>query len=447
MLRHHQFPQVRLLSLSNRAKRLQTYHEALHYLYQQLPMFQRVGAAAYKPSLANTEALCTYLGNPERKFPSLHIAGTNGKGSTAHTLAAIWQSAGYKVGLYTSPHLKSFTERIRINGQNIAEAEVLAFVKDIKPKIEELKPSFFELTVALAFYYFAQQQVDIAVIEVGMGGRLDSTNIITPILSLITNISFDHQKFLGDTLPKIAQEKAGIIKAKVPVVISQYQAETAPVFRQKATDCQAPIYFAPDYIEVKSRDQQKLDIYYQKEKILSNLKPDLKGTYQQLNLTGVLMACLLLQKNWQISTKAIKEGIENVVSLTQLKGRWQLLQSNPRVICDTAHNIDGIRQVLAQVAQENPQNLRLILGFTNDKNLDELLPLYPKEAFYYFCQFEGERRLDSRTLQAKAAQYQLSGNAFADVNQALAAAKQEANPQDLLLIGGSTFIVADLVEL
>jgi dihydrofolate synthase / folylpolyglutamate synthase len=426
------------------------YSQTLDYLYQRLPMFQRVGASAYRPGLENILNLCAFLGNPEQKFPTLHIAGTNGKGSTSHTLAAILQTAGYRVGLYTSPHLKSFTERIKINGIDIPENQVVSFVERIQPKIDELAPSFFEITVAMAFDYFAQAQVDIAVIEVGMGGRLDSTNIIQPLVSVITNISFDHQEFLGDTLPLIAGEKAGIIKANTPVVISEFHPETAPVFRQKAQDLRADIYFPQTEYSIQYSDKGGflLDILKANELIFRQINPSLKGSYQLKNLVGILKTIELLQaQGWRIEKSHIQIGIEQASELTGLKGRWQIIDNQPLTVCDTAHNEGGIREVVAQIAHTPHQKLHLILGFTKEKDLTKILPLYPQNAYFYFSEFKLPRTLSAQDLQKKAQSLGIEGNCFENVNIALHAARAQAQPEDMILVGGSTFLVAEVQEI
>lgn len=426
-----------------------TYPETLAYLYNQLPAFHRIGAPAYKAGLDNIIALCEYLGNPYQKYPCLHIAGTNGKGSTSHSLAAVLQCAGYKVGLYTSPHLKDFSERIRVNGTPVEDIFVIDFVEKHKTIIEKIQPSFFEITVAMAFQYFATQDVDIAVIEVGMGGRLDSTNIITPILSIITNISFDHQLFLGDTLQKIASEKAGIIKSKTPIIISEYHPETAPVFIEKAHLSEAPIYFANDYIKLTLNDGT---VHYKSAKGWGIGKdeatPELKGIYQRYNLTGVLMAVAILkQQGWKISAKQLKKGIENVSSITGLKGRWQILQENPKVVCDTGHNEAGIKQLMAQVAETYHEKLYLILGFSADKDIDKILALYPEQASFHFCAYDSPRSMHINDLQLRAGKAGIVGKTYPNVNEALKYCLSIAQPQDLILIGGSTFVVAEIENL
>lgn len=426
-----------------------TYTETVAYLYEQLPVFQRIGGAAYKPGFKNIEALCALLGNPHTKFPCLHVAGTNGKGSSSHSLAAILQTAGYKTGLYTSPHLKDFSERIRINGLPITQEAVIAFVTTHQASIEAINPSFFEITVAMAFDYFAQQKVDIAVIEVGMGGRLDSTNIITPLVSLITNIGYDHQAFLGNTLPEIAGEKAGIIKPQVPIVISEYDAETAPVFINKANSVNAPLYFAQDAFQVTLKGQT---IEYQNNKITPStpysLVPQLKGHYQQKNIGGVLAVISILQKQgWNIATEHIQEGLENVVTYTGLKGRWQIIQTLPTVVCDTGHNEAGVREVVAQIKTTQYDTLYLILGFSADKDLHKMLPLYPSQASFQFCAYKAMRSMSVGELLETASTLGIAGKAHSDVNAALKHCLAIATPQDLIVIGGSTFVVAEVENL
>ncbi len=425
------------------------YHSTLDYLYKNLPMFQRVGAVAYKPDLSNTIRLCKALGNPQEKFKSIHIAGTNGKGSSSHMLAAMFQSAGYKTGLYTSPHLKEFTERIKINGTEITQRYVVDFVKRIKPEIEKIQPSFFEITVAMAFDYFASSRVDMAIIETGLGGRLDSTNVITPVLSLITNIGYDHMDLLGHTLPLIAKEKAGIIKAGVPVVISERQPETEKVFELQAKELNAPIVFAADRFSVRQKNKTTLfDVYDHDEILLSDLNPELKGNYQRKNIPGVLMCAHQLQKlGIDLTTQNIRDGIEQVVSLTGLKGRWQKLGENPLVICDTGHNVDGLKEVVAQIRAQQYKRLFIVLGMVKDKDISNALRLLPQEAYYFFCQASIPRALDAEVLQTQAAEAGLHGEVVHDVNSAIAAAKSKANKEDFIFIGGSTFVVADIENL
>jgi len=427
------------------------YQETLDYLFNALPMFQRVGASAFKKDLTNTLALCAHLDNPERKFKSIHVAGTNGKGSTSHTLAAILQSAGYKTGLYTSPHLKSFTERVRINGQEITEQAVVEFVGANKSFLDELKPSFFEMTVGLAFWYFAKEQVDIAVIEVGMGGRLDSTNVITPELSVITNIGWDHMQFLGDTLPLIAGEKAGIIKSGVPVIISQSQGETTPVFFQKSQEIQAPITFADQQIKLKKVDSSQAGIAryaVSQNGETSTLDYGLLGDYQIHNLPGILESVnQLRQMGWTISEEALRKGLKEVTSLTGLKGRWQILGENPIIIADTGHNEPGIRAILGQLESYSFEKLWMVIGMVQDKDISKILALLPNEARYVFCQADLPRAMEAGKLAEKAAEFGLEGEVIPDVNEALQFARKNAASNDLIYVGGSTFVVAEIEDL
>ena len=366
------------------------YQETLDYLFNALPMFQRVGASAYKADLTNTIALCTQLGNPQNYFKSIHVAGTNGKGSTSHSLASIFQSAGYKTGLYTSPHLKAFTERIRINGDEINKDDVVEFIATHKNFLDQLQPSFFEMTVGLAFWYFAKEEVDIAIIEVGMGGRLDSTNVISPELCVITNIGFDHTQFLGDTLPLIAGEKAGIIKQGVPVVISHTQQEIQSVFLQKAASMEANLVFADQQWEVnrtQNPDASQLARFQVKGRSDAfELEFGLRGDYQRYNLPGILEAVEQMRKQgWNLTKEALHLGLAGVSELTGLKGRWQILNVAPRVICDTAHNKEGLYYVMHQLASLPAKKLHIVLGVVTDKKLEEILPLFPQDASYYFC--------------------------------------------------------------
>lgn len=426
------------------------YQETIDYLFNALPMFQRIGASAFKKDLNNTLALCSHLGNPEKKFKSIHVAGTNGKGSTSHTLAAILQSAGYKTGLYTSPHLKSFTERIRINGEKITEQAVVDFVDANKSFLDELQPSFFEMTVALAFWYFAKEQVDIAIIEVGMGGRLDSTNVITPELAVITNIGWDHMQFLGDTLPLIAGEKAGIIKPNVPVIISQTQEETTSVFLKKALENQAHITFADQKIKL-----QKLttDTAFAKYAVSKNresftLEFGLLGDYQFHNLPGILESVdQLRQLGWKISEEALSKGLKQVTQLTGLKGRWQVLGENPTIIADTGHNEPGIRAILSQLEGYSFKKLWMVIGMVQDKDISKILALLPKSARFVFCQADLPRAMSASLLAEKAAEFGLEGEVISDVNEALQFARKNAGPNDLIFVGGSTFVVAEIENL
>ncbi len=418
---------------------MKTYQQTIDYLYDKLPMFQRIGEKAYKKDLHNTLALCEFLGNPQHKFKSVHIAGTNGKGSSSHLIAAILQSAGYKTGLYTSPHLKNFTERIKINGAEANEQFIVDFVEKIKPLVEELKPSFFELTTVMAFEYFSHYQVDIAIIETGLGGRLDCTNVITPEVSLISNISFDHQAILGDTLPQIAFEKAGIIKSHKPCVISELQEEVAYIFKEKAQQTESPIFFASEEYEVL-----KDEIFKNKAIFLSNLDYQLKGFYQEKNLCGVLKTVELLE-SYRIEKEHIRNGIENVVTLTGLKGRWQKLGENPLIICDTGHNEGGIKQIVRQIESIDYAQLYMVYGAVNDKDLSNILALLPKNAYYYFCKPNLPRGLEANVLQEQAAQFGLKGEVIADVATAFEYAKQNAKAGDMIFVGGSTFVVAEVL--
>ena len=403
-----------------------TYQETTTWLFNQLPMFQMQGASAYKKDLTNTLLLVKHLQHPETKFKSIHVAGTNGKGSTSSMIASILQEAGYKVGLYTSPHLKDFRERIRINGEMISEDFVVNFVAQNKSFFEANQLSFFEMTVGLAFDYFAKEQVDVAVIEVGMGGRLDSTNVITPLVSVITNIGFDHTQFLGDTLPKIAAEKAGIIKSNIPVVIGEYSEETKPVFVAKAKSENAQIYFAQDNSEV-------------------TYECALLGDYQVHNKKTVLQAIELLQSQFNIEEKHIELGFKNVVQNTGLLGRWQILKQKPFTVCDTAHNSHGLKIVLNQIQKHHFETLHIVLGVVNDKDLDSILPLFPKNANYYFCKPNVPRGLEPQILQKKATEFGLSGEVFNSVSEAYTEVLNLANNSDFIYIGGSTFVVAEIV--
>ncbi|WP_439882823.1 bifunctional folylpolyglutamate synthase/dihydrofolate synthase [Pontibacter sp. MBLB2868] len=429
-----------------------TYQECLDYLYQQLPMFQRIGNAAFKKSLDNIIALCDALGQPQLKFKSIHVAGTNGKGSSSHMLASVLQQAGYKTGLYTSPHLKSFTERVRINGQELPQDYLIAFVEKHKGLFESIRPSFFEMTVALAFKYFADERVDIAVIEVGLGGRLDSTNIITPEVSLITNIGFDHQSMLGDTIGAIASEKAGIIKPGVPAVISTKQAEAQEVFVAKAAQVAAPLYFAQDNFRLVLKEGnlegQVFQVYKEDTLYLQDLEIDLAGHYQLYNLPGVLQVIELLQeKGYTIPESALRSGLAHTKATTGLKGRWQVLQQSPLTICDTGHNIDGIRQIISQLEALQPKRVHLVFGVVNDKDIAPVLKLLPKNYVYYFCQAAIPRALPVNELYEKAVAAGLAGEAYATVAEAITAAKANAAPDEVIFIGGSTFVVAEIEDL
>lgn len=425
-----------------------TYQETLDYLYAQLPMFTRVGASAFKADLDNTIALCQLLDNPQNKFRSIHIAGTNGKGSTSHMLAAILQTAGYKTGLYTSPHLKDFRERIRINGAMIGQQSVVDFVADHKHNFEQIQPSFFEMTVALAFDYFAKEQVDIAVIETGLGGRLDSTNIITPLLSVITNIGWDHMNLLGDTLPKIAGEKAGIIKPGVAVIIGERQDEVADVFVNKALEENASIVFASDIYEtsVNGGDDNLREVGLASDNETLHVELDLTGSYQLKNVKTVIATVNELRaQGFMITNDHIKTALRQVKTLTGLHGRWETLNTSPLTICDTGHNPDGIAEVLKNIANIKYRQLHFVIGMVNDKDGAKVLSMLPKDAIYYFCKPDMPRGLDAETLQQKAAEFGLTGNTYPSVKDALKAAQSAAQTNDLVFVGGSTFVVAEIV--
>lgn len=404
------------------------YQETINWMFNQLPMYQLQGASAYKKDLTNAYLLAHHLGNPEKNIKCIHVAGTNGKGSTSHMLASTLQEAGYKVGLYTSPHLKDYRERIKINGDEISEDFVCDFINTNKSFFEANDMSFFEMTVGLAFDYFAKEKVDIAIIEVGMGGRLDATNIITPLVSVITNIGLDHTQFLGNTLAAIATEKAGIIKPNIPVVIGEYTSETKPVFMDKAVGNNSEIYFASEMIS-------------------ENYPSDLIGDYQMHNKKNVLqtMAILNAQKEFKISDNQIKSGLLNVIKNTGLEGRWQQLGEFPKIICDTAHNKNGLEIVLKQIQNEKYDTLHIVLGVVNDKDLTEILPLFPKEAIYYFCKPNIPRGLDAQILQEKAQKFNLKGEVYNSVSESYKNAAQNASKADFIYIGGSTFVVAEIL--
>ncbi|RTQ45715.1 bifunctional folylpolyglutamate synthase/dihydrofolate synthase [Hymenobacter gummosus] len=431
-----------------------TYRETLDFLYGQLPMFQRVGAAGFKDGLVGVQKLAAAMGNPEHKFRSVHVAGTNGKGSSSHLLAAILQAAGYRTGLYTSPHLREFTERIRLNGQELTPEYLVAWVARWRGLFEEVQPSFFEMCVALCFDYFAAEQVDIAVIEVGLGGRLDSTNIITPLVSLITNISYDHQAILGDTLPLIAAEKAGIIKPGVPVVISQTQPEVLDVFRQTAARQGAKLTFADQHYQAELlRDEpaaasQFVRLRSEDYVWMPEVELALVGDYQRLNLAGVLATIVELRRQgFQITDEHIRDGLREVGRLTGLRGRWQVIGRRPPTICDTGHNEAGIRFVVEQLARLPRRELRVVLGMVADKDLGKVLALLPREATYYFCAASIPRALPAAELAAQAAAHGLHGPVCGSVAEALAAARAEAAPEDVIFVGGSTFVVAEVPDL
>lgn len=428
------------------------YQEAIDYLYSRLPVFHRIGPKALKPGLDNTLRLCEALGNPQDQFRSIHVAGTNGKGSTSHMLAAIYQSAGYRVGLYTSPHLKSFTERIRINGQPIPGEDVADFVVKNQALIEAIEPSFFEVTVAMAFDYFAKQQLDVAIIEVGLGGRLDSTNVITPLASVITNIGFDHTDILGNTLPLIAGEKAGIIKPSVPVIVGETQPETEPVFTEIAESVQAPIRFADQEYRVEDaglvnglREIRVSSADTNTDSLPFSL--DLAGGYQLKNALTALATVDVLQSILPVPVAAQQDGLRSVVSLTGLKGRFQTIHNYPRVIADTAHNKPGLDALFTTVDSMVYTNLRIVVGLVADKDRTNVLLTLPHSATYYFCQADSPRSLPAAELQAEAAALGRNGAYYADVNAALQAALQASTPDDLILVTGSNYHIAELTDL
>lgn len=426
------------------------YTEAIDYLYSRLPVFHRIGAKALKPGLGNTLLLCEALGNPQHQFTSIHVAGTNGKGSSSHMLAAIYQSAGYRVGLYTSPHLKSFTERIRLNGQPIPEEEVAHFVVQHQALIERVEPSFFEVTVAMAFDFFAREAVDLAIIEVGLGGRLDSTNVITPVASVITNIGYDHTDILGDTLPQIAREKAGIIKPGVPVLIGETNSQTETVFRAIANLLKAPIEFADQHYTVQDngivKERRTLQVTRDNEPSQS-FDLDLLGAYQVKNLPAVLATVSALDALFPVSLTAQQTGLTSVIRLTGLKGRFQTLQERPRVIADTAHNQPGLAALLETIRSIDYACLRIIIGLVADKDRSHMLAELPQTANYYFCQAQTPRSLPANELQMEAAVTGRIGAVFTDVNAALSAALLDASADDLLLITGSNYTIAELTNL
>lgn len=406
------------------------YQNTLSYLYNSAPMFQQVGSSAYKEGLENTLALDKHFEHPHHSFRSIHVAGTNGKGSCSHTIAAILQEAGYRVGLYTSPHLIDFRERIRVNGQPISEEYVIRFVEKERTFFEPLQPSFFELTTAMAFRYFADERVDVAVIEVGLGGRLDCTNIIRPDLCIITNISFDHTQFLGDTLEKIAREKAGIIKNGIPVIIGETTPETKPVFLKKAQEANAPIYFA----EENDREDYP------------GIECELKGIYQKKNTRTISTALSLLKEaGYHLDEQSVRSGFAHVVELTGLMGRWQKLQDSPTLICDTGHNVGGITYIVEQLRQQSYRRLHIVIGMVNDKDIRGVLALLPQEATYYFTKASVKRALPENELQELAATVGLQGTCYPDVPAAVLAAQKESLPEDFIFVGGSSFIVADLL--
>lgn len=403
------------------------YQETLNWMFTQLPMYQNIGITAFKKDLTNSILLSEYLNFPERKFKSIHVAGTNGKGSTSHMIASILQESGYKVGLYTSPHLKDYSERIKINGKPISKLEVVDFIRNNKSFFDKHQLSFFEMTVGLAFDCFAKHNVDIAIVEVGLGGRLDSTNIITPLVSVITNIGLDHTQMLGNTLPEIAFEKAGIIKANIPVIVGEYQEEVHHIFYKKALD-------------------ENTSLFVAQKNVTHSYLTDLKGTYQDSNVKTAVQTIRVIQDlNFDISESDIETGLKNVVKNTELLGRWQILNRQPLIICDTAHNKEGLTFVLRQIRDQEYEKLHFVLGVVNDKDLENILPLFPKEATYYFCKPNIPRGLDAAELQQKAKNFKLLGEVYLSVNDAFMNAQKNASTADLIFIGGSTFVVAEVL--
>ena len=426
------------------------YAETTNWMFNKFPMYQKIGAKAYKPDLGNIVELLDFLGNPEKKFKTVHVAGTNGKGTVSHTLASIFQECGYKTGLYTSPHLLDFRERIRVNGQMIDEQSVIDFIGNNQAKFEEMQLSFFEMATGMAFDYFAKEKVDIAIIEVGLGGRLDSTNVIMPELSIITNISLDHVHMLGNTLAEIAAEKAGIIKPNTPVVIGETQPETKDVFIAKAKECNAPIYFADEIIDcdkvhVESLDYQKFDIWKDNELYIEAVEFPLLGYYQKKNLATVICAVEILKKKFNIDQKDVVNGLEFVVKNTNLMGRWQILSRQPLVIADTGHNVGGVKEIVMQLSDMTFRKLHFVLGCVNDKDIDGILNLLPHYAEYYFCKADIPRGLDANILAAKALEVGLRGNVYESVQQAYNSALNNAHFDDVVFIGGSSFTVAEVI--
>lgn len=432
---------------------MDSYQKTLEFLFSQLPMFQRVGQAAYKANLDTTLALDEYFQHPHKAYKTIHIAGTNGKGSVSHMLAAVLQKAGYKVGLYTSPHLLDFRERIKVNGLEIDENSVVQFVNDHKGIIDELKPSFFEMTVAMAFDYFQKQAIDVAVVEVGMGGRLDSTNIISPLLSVITNIGLDHTMFLGETIEEIAKEKAGIIKEGIPVVVGESNPGSSRVFNYRAISKNSEITFADQYLNIEYAMQSldnklTVNVFREEELIYEDLKFDLVGKYQTKNiLTALTSICKLKLKGFKITNQHVYEGFNDCASLTGLKGRWQIIGNNPLTICDTGHNEEGLKSIVKQFESTAYKNLHIVFGIVNDKNVNSILSLLPKDAHYYFTKASIPRSLEPELLKEQAETFGLKGDVFQNVEVAFEHASKKAVNEDLIFVGGSTFVVADLLQL
>jgi dihydrofolate synthase/folylpolyglutamate synthase len=428
-----------------------TYAQTLDFLFSQLPAFHRIGKAAYKNNLENTILLDNYFNHPHLKYRTIHVAGTNGKGSVTHMIASVLQEAGYRTGLYTSPHLKDFRERIKIDGVMISEDDVIEFVSKHKNIIESVKPSFFEMTVAMAFNYFSECKVDVAIIEVGLGGRLDSTNIITPVLSVITNIGHDHMDLLGETIEKIAVEKAGIIKSEIPVIISETQGETKNVFINKALQCGSSLFYADKIFscDLKLNENESTERNFLMTELLTNQQWEgrtvLGGDYQSKNLQAVFASFKVLKDTFNFSDENITDGIRKVIINTGFQGRWQILSLAPLTICDTGHNKEGLKYVLDQIKRIPKSGLHMILGFVNDKDLGSVLPLFPTDAHYYFTKASVPRALDESALQSEAEKYGLAGQSFSDVGTALYWARKNAKESDLIFIGGSTFVVAEVI--
>lgn len=425
-----------------------TYGQTIRYLYNKLPLYSKIGIRAYKADLINTLALCKFLGYPQNKIKTIHVAGTNGKGSTSHMLAAIFQQSGYKTGLYTSPHLQDFRERIKINGEMISKKFVISFVKKIKEYSEEISPSFFELTFVMALEYFAEKHVDIAIIETGLGGRLDSTNVITPELSVITNIGYDHMDILGNTLDKIAFEKAGIIKKNVPVIIGETNDVTKPVFTTKANETTSPIYFAEENFKILNTKYNnhslKVELKDNASGMRDTFKLDLNGMYQQKNLVTVINAINILKKSFTLKKTNIKKALHNVKKLTGLHGRWEVIHTKPLIVLDVAHNADGIEQVVHQINLTKYHHLHIIFGIVKDKDAQKVLSLLPKNEIYYFTRAQIPRALPEKELSDQAKLFQLEGATFSNVNKALKSAMKTASKHDLIVVCGSVFVVGEV---
>ncbi len=428
------------------------YDETIQWLFSQLPMYQRDGKAAYKADLSNTKALLKILGQPQEKFKAVHVAGTNGKGSVAHIIASVLQQAGYKTGLYTSPHLRDFRERIRINGEMIPREQVTAFAEKFQSDFKKIKPSFFEMTVGMAYQYFAGEKVDFAVLETGMGGRLDSTNISNPVLSIITHIDFDHTQFLGNTLEKIASEKAGILKKGIPVVIGRKQKETTAVFEKAAKDKNTHLIFAEDHFELRKIEtghplEKHYDVWFENELYLENVNSPLLGNYQMENIATALQSINELKQSGAISIEkeTLRQGLENTIANTHLLGRWQIINKNPLTIADTGHNRDGLFAIREQLSETDYEHLHFVLGMVSDKNHEDVLALLPQNATYYFCKADIPRGLNAEILKEKAFKAGLNGNSYPSVMHAYNSAVNNAGPHDLVFVGGSTFVVAEVI--